>query len=64
MQDRGSLTVTERDARSLYLDLIRRALTRYGMREQMPAQWPLRRRLVHKTTNIQPTLMMGESRLR
>jgi O-methyltransferase len=45
------LTAIDRDARSLYLDLIRRNLTRYGMRERMPAQWPLRRRLFLKAIN-------------
>jgi O-methyltransferase len=46
------LTTTDRDARSLYLDLIRRNLTRYGMHERMPARWPLRRRLFFKTVNL------------
>jgi O-methyltransferase len=46
------LTATDRDARSLYLDLIRRNLTRYGMHERMPAPWPLRRRLFFKTVNL------------
>jgi O-methyltransferase len=45
------LTMIDRDARSLYLDLIRRNLTRYGMHERMPARWPLRRRLLLKTVN-------------
>jgi O-methyltransferase len=46
------LTVTEIDVRSLYLDLIRRNLTRYGMHERVPARWPLRRRLLLKTANL------------
>ena len=46
------MTATDRDARSLYLDLIRRNLTRYGMHERMPAPWPLRRRLFFKTVNL------------
>ncbi|MGO9385595.1 MAG: TylF/MycF/NovP-related O-methyltransferase [Mycobacterium sp.] len=41
--------MTDLDVRSLYLDLIRRNLTRYGMRERMPVGWPLRRRLLFKT---------------
>ena len=41
--------MTDRDARSVYLDRIRRELTRYGMRERMPAEWSLRRRLLVKT---------------
>ena len=45
------LTVTDRDARDLYLDQIRRKLTRYGMHERMPSGWPLRRRLLLKTFN-------------
>jgi O-methyltransferase len=46
------LTVTDHDVRSLYLDLIRRNLTRYGMHERTPARWPLRRRLLLKTANL------------
>ncbi len=45
------MTVTDRDARDLYLDEIRRKLTRYGMHEQIPSEWPLRRRLLLKTFN-------------
>ena len=45
------MTVTDYDVRSLYLDLLRRNLTRYGMHEQMPAHWPLRRRLLLKVVN-------------
>ncbi len=45
------MTVTDRDGRSLYLDQLRRDLTRYGMHERMPARWPLRRRLLLKTSN-------------
>ena len=44
--------MTDRDIRSLYLDLIRRNLTRYGMHERMPVGWPLRRRLFFKTVNL------------
>jgi O-methyltransferase len=47
-----SWTSADRDARSLYLDLIRRDLTRYGMHERMPAQWPLRRRLLLRGVNL------------
>jgi O-methyltransferase len=46
------LTVTDHDVRSLYLDLIRRNLTRYGMHERTPARWPLRRRLLLKIANL------------
>src|SRR4051812_48779593 len=54
------LTVTDRDARSAYLDEIRRKLTRYGMPEQMPERWPLRRRLYLKTVNtLSPLLTRG-----
>ena len=45
------MTLTDYDVRSLYLDLIRRNLTRYGMHERIPAQWPLRRRLLFKAVN-------------
>ena len=52
------MTITDHDVRSLYLDLIRRNLTRYGIHERMPARWPLRRRLLLKTINtLQPMLM-------
>jgi O-methyltransferase len=44
--------VSDVDVRSLYLDLIRRNLTRYGMHERMPAGWPLWRRLFLKTVNV------------
>jgi hypothetical protein len=40
------LTLTDRDVRSLYLDLIRRDLTRYGIDELVPVRWPLLRTLV------------------
>ncbi len=46
------LAVTEHDVRSLYLELLRRNLTRLGMPERMPAGWPLRRRLRLKTSNF------------
>ena len=45
------MTVTDYDVRSLYLDLIRRNLTRYGMHERMPTQWSVRRRLFFKAAN-------------
>ena len=45
------MTITDHDVRSLYLDLLRRNLTRSGMPERMPSQWPLRRRLLVKTYN-------------
>jgi len=38
------LTVTDRDVRSLYLDQIRRDLTRYGMEQLVPVGWPLKTR--------------------
>lgn len=47
----SSLTTNRRDVRSLYLDLMRSNLTRYGMHERMPERWPLRRRLLFKTAN-------------
>jgi O-methyltransferase len=52
------LTATDRDAQSLYLDRIRRQLTRYGMRERMPAEWSLRRRLLVKTYGTLAPLVM------
>ena len=51
LQDRGRRTVTEYDVRSLYLDLIRRNLTRYGMPERIPQQWSLRQRALFKAGN-------------
>src|ERR1700744_1468808 len=35
------LTVTDSDVRTLYLDQIRRDLTRYGMDQLVPVGWPL-----------------------
>ncbi len=46
------MIITEHDVRSLYLDLLRRNLTRYGMPERIPAGWPLRRRLHLKVSNL------------
>jgi O-methyltransferase len=45
------MTLTDYDVRSLYLDLMRRNLTRFGMHERIPEQWTLRRRLLFKTVN-------------
>lgn len=53
--------MTALDVRSLYLDLLRRNLTRYGMRERMPARWPLRRRLLLKTVNTVMPMITGTS---
>jgi O-methyltransferase len=55
------LPVTALDVRSLYFDLLRRNLTRYGMRERMPARWPLRRRLLLKTANTVLPMLTGTS---
>ncbi len=43
--------MTDFDVRSLYLDLLRRNLTRFGMHERVPADWTLRRRLLLKAAN-------------
>jgi O-methyltransferase len=51
-ETRTILTITDYDVRSLYLGLLRRNLTRYGMHEQMPSGWPLRRRVLLKATNL------------
>jgi O-methyltransferase len=48
----ATLTITDHDVRSLYLDLLRRNLTRYGMLERMPSGWPLRRRVLLKAANL------------
>jgi O-methyltransferase len=55
------LTITDHDVRSLYLDLLRRNLTRYGMHERMPAEWPLRRRLLVKAVNTLSSIRNGTS---
>jgi O-methyltransferase len=55
------MTVTDYDVRSLYLDLLRRNLTRYGMRERMPSEWPLRRRLLLTAFNALNPILMGSS---
>lgn len=44
--------VADRDVRALYLDLIRRNLTRYGMHERMPVGWSMRRRIFFKSVNF------------
>ncbi|BBZ76999.1 methyltransferase MtfB [Mycolicibacterium anyangense] len=57
------MTITQPDVRSLYLDLLRRNLTRYGMAERIPSEWPLRRRLLLKTVNnILPRLSGSDAR--
>ncbi|HUO40514.1 MAG TPA: TylF/MycF/NovP-related O-methyltransferase [Mycobacterium sp.] len=55
------MTITDHDVRSLYLDLLRRNLTRYGMHERMPAGWPLRRRLLLKAVNALSSIRNGTS---
>jgi O-methyltransferase len=55
------MTVTDYDVRSLYLDLLRRNLTRHGMRERMPSEWPLRRRLLLTAFNALNPVLMGSS---
>lgn len=55
------MTITDYDVRSLYLDLLRRNLTRYGMHERVPAEWPLRRRLLLKTANTISARRNGKS---
>ncbi|CAM4397630.1 Mycinamicin III 3''-O-methyltransferase [Mycobacterium basiliense] len=57
------MTTTDTNVRSLYLDLIRRNLTSYGIHEQMPATWPLRRRLLLKTINALQPVFLGKSPL-
>ena len=57
-----SVTITDHDVRSLYLDLLRRNLTRSGMHERMPTNWPLRRRLLLKTVNTLTPLLRGSGR--
>ena len=53
------MTVTDYDVRSLYLDLLRRNLTRYGMHERVPSEWPLRRRLLFKAVNTLNSVRNG-----
>jgi O-methyltransferase len=55
------VTATDRDARSEYLERTRRELTRYGMRERMPADWSLRRRLLVKTYSTVAPLFMRKN---
>jgi len=54
------VTITEHDVRSLYLDLLRRNLTRFGMPERMPSDWPLRRRLLLKAVNTLGPRLRGK----
>lgn len=53
------MTITNPDVRSLYLDLLRRNLTRYGMHEQVPTDWPLQRRLLLKAVNTMTAVRKG-----
>lgn len=53
------MTITDYDVRSLYLDLLRRNLTRFGMHERMPSEWPMRRRLLLKTVNTFGPMLRG-----
>ena len=47
--------------RSACLELLRRDLTRYGMRESAPADWPLRRKArLHFVSTIN-VVMAGEN---
>ncbi|OAN37610.1 TylF/MycF/NovP-related O-methyltransferase [Mycolicibacterium iranicum] len=55
------MTVTDYDVRSLYLDLLRRNLTRYGMHERTPSDWPVHRRLLLKTVNTLTPRLRGSS---
>jgi O-methyltransferase len=41
------------------LELLRRDLTRYGMRETTPEDWPLRRKLLLHTLNAGNAMMAG-----
>lgn len=51
------MNITDPDVRSLYLDLLRRNLTRYGMAERIPSEWSLRRRITLRAFNaINPSL--------
>lgn len=56
------MTITDHDVRSLYLDLLRRNLTRSGMHERMPSHWPLRRRLLLKSVNTLAPMLRGAGR--
>jgi O-methyltransferase len=49
------------DRRASYLDEIRYQLTRYDVDEVVPAEWPVRRRLMVKAMNIANPLSMGKS---
>ncbi|RAV13561.1 macrocin O-methyltransferase [Mycolicibacterium sp. GF69] len=61
MREGGHLTETRSEVRSLYLELMRRNLTRYGMHEQLPANWSLRQRLWFKTGNFVTPMFFGTS---
>ncbi|MGB3484689.1 MAG: TylF/MycF/NovP-related O-methyltransferase [Mycobacterium sp.] len=56
------MTITDHDVRSLYLDLLRRNLTRYGMHERVPSEWPLRRRLLLKAVNTLTPILRGSGK--
>lgn len=47
----GQMTVQDApDVPTLYLELMRNSLTRHGVRQRMPDQWPLRRRALFTAT--------------
>ncbi len=54
------MTATDRDVRSLYLDQIRRDLTRYGMEQLVPVGWPLGTRAGLKWLLGMPMLKAGK----
>jgi O-methyltransferase len=45
--------------RGACLEMLRRDLTRYGMRETAPADWPLRRKLMLQFMNVGNMVMAG-----
>nr|WP_268777970.1 TylF/MycF family methyltransferase [Mycolicibacterium komanii]CRL67472.1 methyltransferase MtfB [Mycolicibacterium komanii] len=49
------------ELKTLYLDLLRRNLTRYGMHERMPTGWSLRRRLYLRVINTVQPIALGTS---
>ncbi|MFV9632049.1 TylF/MycF family methyltransferase [Mycobacterium neumannii] len=57
------MTATGPDVPALYLDLLRRNLTRFGMHERMPADWSLRRRAYLKVINTLQPMLLGASPL-
>jgi O-methyltransferase len=51
--------IVNSEFRAVCLEMLRRDLTRYGMRETTPAEWPVRRKLLLHSVNVGQMLLSG-----